>query len=90
LLRRVVAVVKKLSSRGLPLRGKTNKFGCNQNGNILMSLELIALFDPYLATHIEQFGNKGKGFTSYLSFNIFEQFITVMTDQVLIVIVEEI
>lgn len=89
-LRRVVAVVKTLSSRGLAFRGKTDKFGCNQNGNFLMSLELIALFDPFLATHIKQFGNKGKGFTSYLSFNIFEQFITVMADQVLTVIVEEI
>jgi len=89
-LRRVVAVVKTLFSRGLAFRGKTDKFGCNQNGNFLMSLELIALFDPFLATHIEKFGNKGKGFTSYLSFNIFEQFITVMADQVLTVIVEEI
>ncbi|XP_022163997.1 uncharacterized protein LOC111029339 [Myzus persicae] len=89
-LRRVVAVVKTLSSRGLAFRGKTDKFGCNQNGNFLMSLELIALFDPFLASHIEKFGNKGKGFTSYLSFNIFEQFITVMADQVLAVIVEEI
>ncbi|XP_025200207.1 zinc finger MYM-type protein 1-like [Melanaphis sacchari] len=79
-LRRVVAVVKTLSSRGLAFRDKTDKFGCNQNGNFLMSLELIALFDPFLATHIEKFANKGKGFTSYLSFNIFEQFITVMAD----------
>jgi|UniRef100_A0A2S2QD90 hypothetical protein len=39
---------------------KTDKFGCNQIGNFLMSLELIALFDPFLATHIEKFGNKGK------------------------------
>ncbi|XP_029345826.1 uncharacterized protein LOC100569266 [Acyrthosiphon pisum] len=82
----MVPVVKTLSSRGLAFRGKTDKFGCNQNGNLLMSLELIALFDPFLATHIEQFGNKGKGFTSYLSFNIFDQLITIMADQLSFVV----
>jgi len=49
-LRRVVAVVKTLSSRGLAFRGKTDKFDCNQNGNFLMSLELIALFFKFLNT----------------------------------------
>lgn len=89
-LRRIVTVVKTLSSRGLAFRGKTDKFGCVKNGNFLMSLELIAQFYPFLATHIDKFGNKGKGFTSYLSFNIFEKFITIMADQVLRVIIEEI
>ncbi|KAF0722811.1 zinc finger MYM-type protein 1-like, partial [Aphis craccivora] len=32
-LRRVVAVVKTLSFRGLAFRGKTDKFGCNQNAS---------------------------------------------------------
>ena len=41
-------------------------------------------------SHWKQFGNKGKYFTSYLSFNILEQFITVITDQVLTVIFKEI
>jgi len=40
-LRRYVALVKTLSSRRLAFRGKTDKFGCNQNGDFLMSLELI-------------------------------------------------
>jgi hypothetical protein len=55
-----------------------------------MSLELISKFDPFLASHFEKFGNKGKGSTSYLSFQIYEQIITLMSDTVLQTIIKEI
>lgn len=58
---RVVATVKTLSSRGLPFRGSSDKFGSPHNGNYMMALELIAEFDPFLSSHIEKFGNVGKG-----------------------------
>ncbi|XP_050064590.1 zinc finger MYM-type protein 1-like [Aphis gossypii] len=67
-LTRVVAVVKSLSSRGLAMGGHDDKFGSTYSGNFVMSLELIAEFDPFLKNHISEFGNKGKGTTSYLSF----------------------
>lgn len=89
-LTRVVAVVKSLSSRGLSFRGDDDHFGSVHNGNFMMSLELIAQFDSFLAQHIEKFGNKGKGSTSYLSFNIYEQFISIMADNVLQQMVKEI
>jgi len=89
-LNRVVAVVKSLSSRGLSFRGDDDHFGSVHNGNFMMSLELIAQFDPFLAQHIEKFGNKGKGSTSYLSFNIYEQFISIMADNVIQQMVKEI
>nr|XP_047144727.1 zinc finger MYM-type protein 1-like [Hydra vulgaris] len=82
-LTRVVAVVKSLSSRGMSFRVDDDRFGSVHNGNFMMSLELIAQFDPFLAQHIEKFGNKGKGSTSYLSFNIYEQFISIMADNVI-------
>lgn len=82
-LTRVVAVVKSLSSRGLSFRGDDDRFGSVHNGNFMMSLELIAQFDPFLAQHIEKFGNKGRGSTSYLSFKIYEQFISIMADNVI-------
>ncbi|XP_065645449.1 uncharacterized protein LOC136075929 [Hydra vulgaris] len=63
-LTRVVAVVKSLSSRGMSFRGDDDRFGSVHNGNFMMSVELIAQFDPFLAQHIEKFGNKGKGSTS--------------------------
>lgn len=56
----------------------------------MMSLELIAQFDPFLAQHIEKFGNKGKGSTSYLSFKIYDQFIRIMADNVIQKMVKEI
>lgn len=57
--RRVVVVVKALSSRGMAFRGDSEKIGSPENGNFLMSLELISKFDPFLASHFEKFGNKG-------------------------------
>lgn len=89
-LRRVVVVVKALSSRGMAFRGDSEKIGSPKNGNFLMSLELISKFDPFLASHFEKFGNKGKGSTSYLSFQTYEQIITLMSDTVLQTIVKEI
>ncbi|XP_065651294.1 zinc finger MYM-type protein 5-like [Hydra vulgaris] len=59
-LTRVVTVVKSLSSRGMSFRGDDDRFGSVHNGNFMMSLELITQFDPFLAQHIEKFGNKGK------------------------------
>lgn len=89
-LKRVVTVVKALSSRGLALRGETEKIGCVNNGNFLMSMQLISKFDPFLALHFEKYGNKGKGSTSYLSFQTYEQIITVMAEKVQQTIIEEI
>ncbi|KAL7303989.1 hypothetical protein TKK_0003644 [Trichogramma kaykai] len=54
ILRRIVAVIKSLSSRGLAFRGSNENFGSVHNGNYLMALELIAEFDPLLSEHIEK------------------------------------
>lgn len=81
-LKRVIAVIKKLSSRGLAFRGKDEKFGSNKNGNYMMSLELIAEFDPFLATHIATYGNPGRGKTSYLSSTICDEVISLVANKV--------
>lgn len=81
-LKRVIAVIKKLSSRGLAFRGKDEKFGSNKNGNYMMSLELIAEFDPFLATHIATHGNPGRGKTSYLSSTICDEVISLVANKV--------
>ncbi|XP_046973656.1 zinc finger MYM-type protein 1-like [Vanessa cardui] len=90
ILKRVVACVKALASRGLPFRGHDEKFGSIHNGNYLMSLELIAEFDPFLAKHITRYGNPGSGFTSYLSSTTCEEFIRLMGNKVLKTIIMEI
>lgn len=89
-LKRVVAVVKRLCSRGLAFRGKSEKFGDPHNGNYFMILELLAEFDPFLASHIERFGNQGSGSTSYLSKTVCDEFILLMGDKVLKQIGDEI
>lgn len=89
-LTRVCAVVKSLSSRGLPFRGDSEQFGSMHNGNFNMCLELIAEFDPFLAKHISTHGNQGKGHTNYLSHFTYEKFIKLMAEKVQNKIVEEI
>ncbi|XP_050523340.1 zinc finger MYM-type protein 1-like [Daktulosphaira vitifoliae] len=90
ILKRVVAVVKKLASRGLALRGDTSKLGFKNNGNFLMAIELLSEFDPFMAEHLKQYGNPGRGFTSYLSCNIYEEIIKIMAEKVLSTIIQEI
>ena len=79
-----------LAERGLAFRGDDETFGSPNNGNFLGLLELIAKFDPFLCTHINQYGNKGSGHPSYLSKTICEEVIQLMAKKVLDKIVKEI
>lgn len=81
-LRRVVAVIKALASRGLAFRGADERLGEPNNGNYLMMLEVIAQFDPFLAAHISRYGNKGSGSTSYLSSTICNELVSLMEEKV--------
>lgn len=90
-LKRVVAVVRSLAAAGLPLRGHFERFGTTHNcGNFIMCIELIAEFDPFLASHISKYGNPGQGHTSYLSSTTYEEFLKLMGKKVTDIIVEEI
>ena len=89
ILKRVVAVIKFLSERGLPFRGDNEILNSPHNGIYLGVLELISKFDPFLRNHIETYGNKGKGRPSYLSSTICEEFIEIMGSTVLSVIITE-
>lgn len=89
-LRRVFAATKALASRGLSFRGSDEKFGSPNNGNFLMLLEFLAEFDPFLADHIRRFGNKGSGTTSYLSKTIYEEFIQLIAEKILSIIIQEV
>ncbi len=89
-LKRVVAVIKFISERGLGFRGDNRQFGSPQNGNYLGCLELISQFDPFLREHIVRFGNAGKGTPSYLSSTVCEELIDLMGDKMLSVILDKI
>lgn len=89
-LKRIVAVVTFLASRGLPFRGDNETLGSPNNGNYLGCMDLLGEFDPFLADHLKKFGNPGKGHISYLSANICNEFIDLMGKQVLFKIITEV
>lgn len=87
-LKRVIAIVKFLSSRGLTFRGGYSElFGCTKNGNYLGFHELLSNFDPFLEEHIKEYGNPGKG---KLSYTICNEFIDILATTVNLKIVSEI
>ena len=47
-------------------------------------------FDPFLAAHLEKYGNKEKGSISYLSSTIYNKLIAIIGNEVLSTIIEEI
>ncbi|XP_025205923.1 zinc finger MYM-type protein 1-like [Melanaphis sacchari] len=90
ILKRIVATVRSLVIRGLPLRGSEEKFGSYHSGNFIMTLELLAEFDPFLLEHIRHYGKIGSGNTSYLSSQTYGEFIQIMAEQITKQIVEEV
>ena len=78
----ITETIRYLSERGLPFRGSNEIVGSPKNGNYLGTLELIAVFDPFLAQHINRNANKGRGHTSYLSMTICKEFIKLMATRV--------
>lgn len=82
ILKRILSVIRFLSSRGLPLRGQNEHLGNSHNGNYLGALELLSEYDPFLRTHIEQKANKGKGAVSYLSSTIADEFVAIIAAEV--------
>lgn len=79
-----------MANRGLGFRGYDEIIGSTRNGNYLGTLELIAQFDLFLNEHIKKYGNAGRGIPSFLSSTICTEFIDVMGQKVLKVIIAEI
>nr|XP_054594250.1 uncharacterized protein LOC129161607 [Nothobranchius furzeri] len=92
ILKRIVATIQFLSSRGLPFRGDDELIGSPHNGNFLGCLELISRFDPLLSEQmcLARYGNKGRGHNSYLSSTVCDEFIQLMAEKVPRAIVKEV
>lgn len=84
-----INVIIFLTSRGLPLRGSSEKFGENSNGNYLGLLELISKHNPFLKEHIQKYGNAGSGVPSYLSTSIAGELVEILARKVLHLIISE-
>lgn len=75
-LKRVVTTIKFLSAQGLAFRGhQENK------GNYFRCLEYLAKFDPFLANHLNKYGNQRQGSVHYLSNTVCDEFINIMGDK---------
>lgn len=55
-----------------------------------MAIELLAEFDPFMSEHLKQYGNPGKGFTSYISSTTYEEIIQIMAKKVELTIIQEV
>ena len=89
LLHRLIIVIKFIATRGLAFRGSNEELGSKKNGNYLGFLELISSFDPFLKNHFQVYGNKGHGYTWYLSANICEEIIEIMAKKLLNYIIND-
>lgn len=87
---RVVATIKFLAERGLPIFGDNETLGSLQNGNYLGCLEYLAKFDPFIKEHLEKYGNGGKGNTNYLSSTIATEILYLMSNRVQKEILQEV
>ncbi|XP_065650488.1 uncharacterized protein LOC136078633 [Hydra vulgaris] len=88
-LHRNVEVIKFLGAKGLSFRGDNEQFNKINNGNFLGTLELLAKFDPFIAQHIEKYGNRGKGTPSYLSSTIYEELLLLMKNDIIKITLKE-
>uniref|UniRef100_UPI00398EF6B3 uncharacterized protein n=1 Tax=Pristiophorus japonicus TaxID=55135 RepID=UPI00398EF6B3 len=89
-LRRVIETIAFLAERGRPFCSSVETIGSKHNGNYLGILQLIAKFDPFLAHHSNEHGNRGKGHTPYLSKTISDEFIAMLRKKTLSAIVDQI
>ena len=89
-LKRVVAVIRFFSERGLTFRGDNGIFRSVYNGYYLGVLQLLAQFAPFLAEHIQTRCNPGRGNTNYLSSTICDEFMMMLGDRILTTICCEI
>ena len=89
MLERVVTTIKFLAEKSLVFRANDQVIGSPSNANFLGTLELLSQFDPFLAAHLEKYGNKGKGSISYLSSTTCDQLIAIIGKEVLALLLKK-
>ncbi|CAH1105958.1 unnamed protein product [Psylliodes chrysocephalus] len=89
-LKRIISVIKCLATQELAFRGSNEKIGEDNNGNYLGAIKLLSEYHPFLKDHIMKLANPGKGTFSYLSKDICDEFIGILSNKVLKEIVKQI
>ncbi|XP_067139853.1 zinc finger MYM-type protein 1-like [Centruroides vittatus] len=71
-------------------RGKNEVFFSENNGNYIGALEYLSEFDPFLREHMKKYANCGTGTINYLSSTICDEFISIISKDLQLTIVNEI
>ncbi|CAH1099485.1 unnamed protein product [Psylliodes chrysocephalus] len=91
ILRRDWAIYSKsTATRELAFRDSIEKIGEDHRGNYLGAIELLSEYDPFLKYHIRRLANRGKDTVSYLSKDICDEIVGIISNEVLKKIVKQI
>lgn len=89
-LRRIVATVKLLSRLGLAFRSHDETKYSEHKGNFITCIEYLAEFDEFLKQHLKSYQYCGSGKTNFLSKEIYNEFLVIMSDYLRKVFIDEI
>ena len=90
ILKRCISVIRLLAERVLAFTGKNEIVTSPSSGNYLGVLELLAVYDTFLAEHIHLHAKRGSDHTNYLSSTVCEELMKVIGKVILKIMVERI
>lgn len=88
-LTRLLSITQSLAERNLAFRGSSDKLYQPDNGNFLREVELLAKYDPVMENHVSRIKD-GETHAHYLSKDIQNELIQLVSDQILATIVAEV
>ena len=89
-LLRIVSIIKMLGESCLAFQGKTDKLYERSNGNFLKLIQLLAEFDPVMQEHVRRILMKEEKKATYLSKNIQNELISIISEKITSIIVEKV
>jgi len=85
-LKRIVSVIHYLSKNNNAFRGQSNVLFTKNNGNFLGAIKMLSNFDPVIIEHVRRIKNT-EAHVHYLSHEIQNEFINLMSDNIRIKII---